>query len=148
MVSLLSGALSFKKHKNGFKNQLQVQLDRPVVDILQIQLHDLFKVGNVASAARLPHAGQAGRHGKAALVAALSGVPTVLGAIAGYAIGDMGPMGLTLSLGFAAGSLLYVVFGEVLPQSINLYCSRKTAFAAIVGVVVGMLILGGHSHVH
>lgn len=83
---------------------------------------------------------------KAVMVAALSGVPTVIGALAGFAIGDMGPAGLTLSMGFAAGSLLYVVFGEVLPQSINLYCSRKTAFAAIAGVIAGMLILGVHVH--
>ena len=88
------------------------------------------------------------RGGRAVAVAALSGVPTVIGAVMGYVIGDMGPLGLTLSLGFAAGSLLYVVFGEVLPQSINLYCSRKTAFAAIAGIAVGMIILGGHAHRH
>lgn len=83
---------------------------------------------------------------KACGVAALSGVPTVFGALLGYALGDMGALGLALSLSFAAGTLLYVVFGEVLPQSINLYCSRKTAFAAIAGVAVGMLILAGHVH--
>ena len=115
-----------------------------IVLIVSIVLHNIPE----GMAVTVPLITSGMNRGKAALVAALSGVPTVLGAIAGYAIGDMGPMGLTLSLGFAAGSLLYVVFGEVLPQSINLYCSRKTAFAAIVGVVVGMLILGGHSHVH
>ena len=83
---------------------------------------------------------KAGSKGKAAMVAALSGVPTVIGAMAGYVLGDMGDLGLTLSLGFAAGSLMYVVFGEVLPQSIKLYCSRKTAFAAIVGVIVGIVV--------
>lgn len=85
---------------------------------------------------------------KACGVAALSGVPTILGALLGYALGDMGAIGLALSLSFAAGTLMYVIFGEVLPQSINLYCSRKTAFAAIAGVAVGMLILAGHIHVH
>ena len=83
---------------------------------------------------------------KAAGVAALSGVPTIFGALAGYAIGDMGALGLAVSLSFAAGTLLYVVFGEVLPQSINLYCSRKTAYAAITGLAVGMLIIGLHVH--
>lgn len=79
-------------------------------------------------------------------VAALSGVPTVLGALAGFGLGDMGPIGLALSLSFAAGTLLYVVFGEVMPQAINLYCSRKTAFSAILGLCIGMLILAGHIH--
>ena len=83
---------------------------------------------------------------KACLIAALSGVPTVLGAMLGFVLGDMGPFGLAMSLAFAAGTLLYVVFGEVLPQAINLYCSRKTAFAAITGLAVGMLILAGHIH--
>ena len=83
---------------------------------------------------------------RACAVAAVSGVPTVLGALLGYAIGDMGALGLALSLSFASGTLLYVVFGEVMPQAINLYCSRKTAFAAIAGVAVGMLILSGHMH--
>lgn len=83
---------------------------------------------------------------KACLIAALSGVPTIIGAMLGFVIGDMGPMGLAVSLSFAAGTLLYVVFGEVLPQAINLYCSRKTAFAAIAGLAAGMLILAGHIH--
>lgn len=84
--------------------------------------------------------------GRACAVAALSGMPTVLGALLGYALGDMGPLGLALSLSFAAGTLLYVVFGEVMPQAINLYCSRKTAFAAIAGAAAGMLILSSHMH--
>lgn len=83
---------------------------------------------------------------RACAVAALSGVPTVFGALLGYALGDMGPLGLALSLSFAAGTLLYVVFGEVMPQAINLYCSRKTAFAAIAGAAAGMLILASHIH--
>ena len=83
---------------------------------------------------------------QAALLAASTGIPAVLGAMLGYAIGDMGALGMTISLSFAAGTLLYVVFGEVLPQSINLYCSRKTAFAAIAGLVLGMLIIGMHVH--
>ena len=83
---------------------------------------------------------------RACAVAALSGVPTVLGALLGYAVGDMGALGLALSLSFASGTLLYVVFGEVMPQAINLYCSRKTAFAAIAGVAAGMLILSSHIH--
>lgn len=83
---------------------------------------------------------------RAVLIAAVSGLPTLFGALIGYGLGDMGPYGMAVSLGAAAGTLLYVVFGEVLPQSINLYCSRKTAFAAITGLVAGMLILGTHVH--
>ena len=58
---------------------------------------------------------------KAVLLTAASGVPTVLGALLGYLLGEIGPLGLTISLGFASGAMLYVVFGEILPQSILMY---------------------------
>ena len=64
-------------------------------------------------------------------------------ALLGYAIGEIGAMGLAISLGFASGAMLYVVFGEILPQSILMYHSKLPAFSAIVGMLVGMLIIFG-----
>lgn len=78
---------------------------------------------------------------KAVLITAASGIPTVLGALLGYLLGEIGPLGLTLSLGFASGAMLYVVFGEILPQSILMYHSKAPAFSAIVGILVGILII-------
>ena len=80
---------------------------------------------------------------KAVLITALSGVPTMLGALLGFAIGEIGPLGLALSLGFASGAMLYVVFGEILPQSILMYHSKLPAFSAITGILVGLLIIFG-----
>ena len=57
--------------------------------------------------------------GKAVAITALSGAPTVLGAIAGYALGTMSPLWLSLSLSFASGAMFYVVFGELLPEALN-----------------------------
>ena len=79
--------------------------------------------------------------GKAVLITAMSGLPTVIGALLGYLLGDIGAMGLALSLGFASGAMLYVVFGEILPQAILMYHSKAPAFSAIVGMLVGMLII-------
>ena len=78
---------------------------------------------------------------KAVLLTASSGIPTILGALLGYWLGEIGPMGLTLSLGFASGAMLYVVFGEILPQSILMYHSKLPAFSAIVGILAGILII-------
>ena len=78
---------------------------------------------------------------KAVLITAASGIPTVLGALLGYALGEIGPMGLTISLGFASGAMLYVVFGEILPQSILMYHSKLPAFSAIAGILAGLLII-------
>ena len=78
---------------------------------------------------------------KAVCITAASGIPTVVGAVLGYWLGEIGPMGLCLSLGFASGAMLYVVFGEILPQAIIMYRSKRPAFSAIVGILVGMLII-------
>jgi len=78
---------------------------------------------------------------KAVVLTACSGIPTILGALLGYVLGEIGPMGLTLSLGFASGAMLYVVFGEILPQSILMYHSKLPAFSAIAGILVGLLII-------
>ena len=78
---------------------------------------------------------------KAVLITAASGIPTILGALLGYMLGEIGPLGLTLSLGFASGAMLYVVFGEILPQSILMYHSKLPAFSAIAGILAGLLII-------
>ena len=78
---------------------------------------------------------------KAVLITAATGIPTILGALLGYVLGEIGPMGLTLSLGFASGAMLYVVFGEILPQSYLMYHSKLPAFSAIAGILVGLLII-------
>ena len=78
---------------------------------------------------------------KAVLITAASGIPTILGTLLGYLLGEIGPLGLTFSLGFASGAMLYVVFGEILPQSILMYHSKQPAFSAIIGILVGMLII-------
>ena len=81
------------------------------------------------------------KKGKAVLITAASGIPTILGSLLGYLLGEIGPLGLAMSLGFAGGAMLYVVFGEILPQSILMYHSKLPAFATIVGILLGLLII-------
>ena len=78
---------------------------------------------------------------KAILITAATGIPTILGALLGFLLGEIGPLGLTLSLGFASGAMLYVVFGEILPQSYLMYHSKLPAFSAIIGILVGIFII-------
>ena len=73
------------------------------------------------------------------LLGALS--PTILGAIVGYLLGALSPVWLAVSLSFASGAMLYVVFGELLPESILMWRSKAPAFAMLAGLLVGLLIL-------
>lgn len=78
---------------------------------------------------------------KAVLITAASGAPTLIGAIIGYYVGSMGAMALSLSLSFASGAMLYVVFGELLPEAILMWKSKLPAFALLMGMFLGMVII-------
>ena len=78
---------------------------------------------------------------KAVLLTALSGLPTVFGALLGFALGGISDIMLVLSLGFASGAMLYVVFGELLPESILMWRSKLPAFVLFIGVVTGFLLV-------
>ena len=78
---------------------------------------------------------------RATLLTAACGLPTVLGAWLGFWLGDIGPLGLTMSLGFASGAMLYVVFGEIMPESYLIYRSKLPAFAVMVGLALGTFMI-------
>ena len=78
---------------------------------------------------------------RATLLTAACGLPTVLGAWLGFWLGDIGPLGLTMSLGFASGAMLYVVFGEIMPESYLINRSKLPAFAVMVGLALGMFMI-------
>ena len=80
---------------------------------------------------------------KAVLLTASSGIPTILGALLGYLLGEFGALGLCMSLGFASGAMLYVVFGEIMPQAILMNHSKLPAFATIFGMLTGLFIIFG-----
>lgn len=81
------------------------------------------------------------RKRSAVLLTAAIGAPTVLGAAAGYYLGMMGPFSLAVSLSVASGAMLYVVFGELLPEATHMWQSKLPALAAVIGILVGMVIL-------
>ena len=74
-------------------------------------------------------------------ITALSGAPTILGAILGFVIGTINPTALILSLSFASGAMLYVVFGELLPESILMWKSKLPAAMAVLGILTGLMII-------
>ena len=105
--------------------------------ILAVTLHNIPE----GMAVSVPLISGGMKRWKAVLITACSGIPTILGALLGYLLGEIGAMGLCLSLGFASGAMLYVVFGEILPQAILMYHSKLPAFSAIGGMLLGLLII-------
>ena len=81
---------------------------------------------------------------KAVFLTALSGVPTVIGGAIGLFIGGISDTALALALSGAGGAMLYVVFGEILPQSAVMTKSRFTTLFAFLGILVGLVIVGLH----
>lgn len=79
-------------------------------------------------------------------IAALSGLPAILGALLGYGAGTMNPLLLSVSLGFAAGAMLYVIFGELLPEGEHLWQNRLSGLATMLGLLLGMALIFTHTH--
>ncbi len=104
---------------------------------LIIGMHDIPEGMAVA----VPLIGGGMRRSGAVLIAALTGVPTVMGALLGYSVGVMSPFALSLSLSFAGGAMLYVVFGELLPESQLIRRSKTPALAALAGMLLGLFII-------
>ena len=78
---------------------------------------------------------------KAVLLTALSGLPTVIGAMIGYSLGLLSPVWLSISLSFASGAMLYVVFGELFPESFLMWKSKAPGLLALIGSLVGLLLV-------
>ncbi len=77
----------------------------------------------------------------AIVVTALSGSPTIIGAVIGYCIGMISPLMLAIALSFASGAMLYVVLGELLPEAILMWRSKIPAFSTLIGILVGIIII-------
>ena len=77
---------------------------------------------------------------KTILLMLFVGATTAVGAIAGVFIGGISDTALALSFAMAGGAMLYVVLGEILPQSIVTTKDRLPTIFALVGIIVGMLL--------
>lgn len=68
----------------------------------------------------------------------LSGVTTGIGAFFGSIIGSISEEIIAMCLSFAAGAMLYIVSGELIPESNNLYHGRMTALGNMFGFLLGL----------
>jgi zinc transporter, ZIP family len=75
------------------------------------------------------------------LYTAMAGLPMGIGAFLGATLGAISELVLSLSLGFAGGAMLYIIFGELIPGSQNSGNGHSGTFGAVFGTISGILLL-------
>lgn len=70
----------------------------------------------------------------------LSGVPMAFGAFLGAALGGISQLLISICLGFAGGAMLYIVFGELVPESKRMYRGRLSSVGNVLGILCGILV--------
>lgn len=76
---------------------------------------------------------------KIMLYAFITALPTALGTVIGISIGEISPNVLGSCLAFAAGIMLYVVCGEMIPEASKLSIKGNNVIYIILGILVGLI---------
>ena len=71
----------------------------------------------------------------------MSGITTGLGTFFGAILGGISNTIIAFCLSFAAGAMLYIVSGELIPESNKLYNGRMTAIGNIIGFLIGLIAM-------
>ena len=70
----------------------------------------------------------------------LSGITTAIGAFFGSIIGTISQKIIAICLAFAAGAMLYIVSGELMPEANKLYSGKISTLGNIAGFIIGIVV--------
>lgn len=102
---------------------------------LAILLHDIPE--GVSMAVPMKNGGM--KRAKVIFYVILSGITTGIGAFFGALVGTISQEIIAICLSFAAGAMLYIVSGELIPESNKLYKGRIASIGNILGFLLGIL---------
>ena len=71
----------------------------------------------------------------------LSGITTGIGAFFGALVGTISQEVIALCLSLAAGAMIYIVSGELIPEANKLYNGRISALGNIIGILIGLIAM-------
>ena len=71
----------------------------------------------------------------------LSGITTGIGAFFGELVGTISQEVIALCLSLAAGAMIYIVSGELIPEANKLYNGRISALGNIIGILIGLIAM-------
>jgi ZIP family zinc transporter len=74
------------------------------------------------------------------ILTALTALPTSIGAYFGAILGEVSKTFITICLGFAGGTMLYIVCGEMIPGSKDMFKGFFSTISVIIGFIIGLLI--------
>jgi ZIP family zinc transporter len=77
---------------------------------------------------------------KIILITLLSGIPMGIGSFIGAYLGNVSDLILSISLGFAAGAMLYITFDELIPDAHEKAEGHSAIFGILAGVFLGIIL--------
>ena len=104
---------------------------------IAICLHDIPE--GISMAVPMKSGGM--KSGKIITYVILSGITTGIGAFFGAILGGISQSIIAMCLSFAAGAMIYIISGELIPESNKLYLGRTTAIGNIMGILIGILAM-------
>lgn len=108
-----------------------------LVVALVIAIHDIPEGMSIAA----PLAGGGVGKLKTILLTALAGFATVIGAVFGLLIGGISDVWTGVSMSIAGGAMLYVTFGEIMPQVILMEEGRIPSVSTLAGILLSLVIV-------
>lgn len=102
---------------------------------IAIAIHDIPE--GISMAAPMKKGGL--QSGKILFYVVLSGITTGIGAFVGAIIGSISKAIIAICLSFAAGAMLYIVSGELTPESNRLYSGKIASIGNILGFLLGYI---------
>ena len=118
---------------SGFETSLKLGLSLAIA----ICFHDIPE--GISMAVPMKNGGMPTR--RVVFYVILSGVTTGIGAFFGSLVGGISQDIIAFCLAFAAGAMIYIVSGELIPESNQLYQGRMTAIGNILGFVLGIVAM-------
>lgn len=115
---------------SGFEASLRLGLGLAIA----ICLHDIPE--GISMAVPMKNGGM--KKTKVIFYVILSGITTGIGAFFGAIIGSISEAVIAICLSFAAGAMLYIVSGELIPESNKLYKGRISAIGNMLGFIIGI----------
>lgn len=115
---------------------LEVSMALGIEIAVAIALHDIPE--GLAMAVPLKLDGQKGA--KVIALTAATGLPMGVGSLVGALAGGVSPLAVGACLACAGGAMLYVVSGDLLTESKNIYQGRLGAVSNLAGFVAGALV--------